>query len=209
MTLGGARVWAGDFDGARPFLEQAERLAPDEGHSFVQAVAPILSAIAHIEDNNTAAAHAEAARAIDIATQHGLSDLAQTALAHSVVARTTEEADDAVTAAQRGVELARRSPERITYAYALASGGDVLCHHDHPHGADLIAEARDASSACAQTQGLPAGTSPASRPATSSAHRNRQRRSSSRTSPSANSQSFAISPPRCHNARSPTSSTSR
>lgn len=148
MTLGGAYVWAGDFDGARPFLEQAERLAPDEGHSFVQAVAPILSAIAHIEDNDTAAAHAEAARAIDIATQHGLSDLAQTALAHSVVARTTEKPDDAVTAAQRGVELARRSPERVTYAYALASGGDVLCHHDHPDGADLIAEARRVIDQC-------------------------------------------------------------
>lgn len=72
----------------------------------------------------------------------GLSGLTQLALAHSVVARTTEDADAAVAAAQRGVELARRSPERITYVYALASGGDVLCHHDHPDGAGLIAEAR-------------------------------------------------------------------
>lgn len=142
MTLGGAHVWAGDFDGARPFLEQAERWAPDEGHSFVQAVAPVLSAIAHIESDEPTAARAEAARAIDIATQHGLSDLAQTALAHSVLARTTEQPDDAVAAAQRGVELARRSSERIMFAYALASGGDVLCHHDHPEGTELIAEAR-------------------------------------------------------------------
>ncbi|MDW3221095.1 MAG: LuxR C-terminal-related transcriptional regulator [Acidimicrobiales bacterium] len=148
MTLGGAYVWAGDFDGARPFLEQAERTAPDEGHSFVQAVAPVLSAVAHIERNDTSAAHAEAARAIDVATRHGLGDLTQTALAHSVVARTTDEADDAVTAARRGVELARRSPERITHAYALASGGDVLCHHDHPDGADLIAEARRVIDQC-------------------------------------------------------------
>lgn len=148
MTLGGAHVWAGDFDGARPFLEQAERLAPGEGHSFVQAVAPILSATVHVERNDTVAAHTAAARAIDIAAQHGLGDLAQTALAHSVVARTTDKADDAVTAARRGVELARRSPERITYAYALASGGDVLCHHDHPGGADLIAEARRVIGLC-------------------------------------------------------------
>ncbi len=148
MTLGGAHVWAGDFDSARPFLEQAERLAPDEGHTFVEIVAPIFSAIANIECNATVAAHTDAARAIDVAAQHGLNDLAQTALAHSVVARTTEEADDAVTAAQRGVELARGSPERITYAYALASGGDVLCHHDHPHGADLIAEARRVIGLC-------------------------------------------------------------
>ena len=148
MTLGAAHVWAGDFDSARPFLEQAERLAPDEGHSFVQTVAPILSAIVHIERNATMAAHTEAGRAIDIATQLGLSDFAETALAHSVVARTTEEADDAITAAHRGVELARRSPERIMYGYALASGGDVLCHHGHPDGADLIAEARRVIDLC-------------------------------------------------------------
>lgn len=148
MTLGEAHVWAGDFDAAGPFLEQAERLAPAEGHSFVQAVAPTLAAIAHIERNATVAAYTDAARAIDVATQLGLGDLAQTALAHSVVARTSEEADDAITAARRGVELARRSPERITYAYALASGGDVLCHHDHPDGADLIAEARRVIGQC-------------------------------------------------------------
>jgi LuxR family maltose regulon positive regulatory protein len=148
MTLGGAHVWAGDFDGARPFLAQAERLAPGEGHSFVQAVAPVLSAIVHIERNDTVAAHTEAARAIDFATRHGLGDLAQTALAHSVLARTTEEAEDAVNAAQRGVELARRSSERIIYAYALASAGDVLCHHDHPDGAYLIAEARRVIGLC-------------------------------------------------------------
>lgn len=148
MTLGGAHVWAGDFDGARPFLEQAKRWAPDEGHSFVQAVAPVLSAIAYIESDDTTAARAEAARAIGIATQHGLSDLAQTALAHSILARTTEQPDDAVAAAQRGVELARRSSERIMYAYALASGGDVLCHHDHPDGAELVTEARGIIDRC-------------------------------------------------------------
>ncbi|MFW2334691.1 LuxR C-terminal-related transcriptional regulator [Ilumatobacter sp.] len=148
MTLGGARVWAGDFDGARPFLEQAERWAPAEGHSFVQVVAPILSAIGQIERNATVAAHTDAARAIDTATQHGLDDLTQIALAHSVIARATEDADTAVTAAQRGVELARRAPDRIVYAYALASGGDVLCHHDHPDGADLIAEARRVIGLC-------------------------------------------------------------
>ena len=182
MTLGGAYVWAGDFDGARPFLEQAERWAPNEGHSFVQAVAPIFSAIAHIESNDTKAAQSEAARAIDIATQLGLSDL-QTALAHSVLARTTENADDAVDAAQRGVELARRSSERIMYAYALASGGDVLCHHDRPHGADLIGEARRIIDQCPDPgiagRYLARGRSPA----TSSTPTDRSILNSSSTSP--------------------------
>lgn len=148
MTLGGAHVWAGDFDAARPLLDQAKRWAPNEGHTFVQAVAPTLAAIAHIEDNDPNTAQSEAARAIDIASQHGQSDLAQTALAHSVLARTTDEPEDAIAAAQRGIELARRSTERIAYAYALACGGDVLCHHNHPDGTDLITEARSVIDQC-------------------------------------------------------------
>ncbi|MEM7284788.1 MAG: LuxR C-terminal-related transcriptional regulator [Actinomycetota bacterium] len=142
MALGGARVWAGDFDGARPFLDQAERMAPDEGHFYVRAVAPIFSAIAHIERNETGAAHAAAARAIDLATQHGLGDFAQTALAHCILARTTHDADQAVAAARRGVERVDSSPEPILRAYVFASAGDVLSHHGQAEGADLIAEAR-------------------------------------------------------------------
>ena len=142
MALGGARVWAGDFDGARPFLEEAERMAPDEGHLYVCAVAPIFSAIAHIERNDMSSAHAEAARAIDLARQHGLGDFAQTALAHCIVARTTDEPDQAVAAARRGVELVDPSPEPILRAYVLASAGDVLSHHGHADGAALLAEAR-------------------------------------------------------------------
>ncbi len=142
MALGGARVWAGDFDGARPFLEQAERMAPGEGHLYVQVVAPIFSAIAHIERNDIAAADAEAARAIDLANQHGLGDFAQMALAHCILARNTDDPDQAVAAAQRGVERVNGSPEPILRAYVLASGGDVLSHHGHAEGAALIAEAR-------------------------------------------------------------------
>ena len=142
MALAGARVWAGDFDGARPFLEQAERMAPGEGHRYVQVVAPIFSAIAHIECNDAAAAKADAARAIDLVADLGLGDLTQTALAHSILARTAEEPGEAVAAATRGVELVGRSPEPILRAYVFAAGGDVLSHHGHSRGAALIAEAR-------------------------------------------------------------------
>ena len=142
MALGGARVWAGDFDGARPFLEQAERMAPEEGHLYVLAVAPIFSAISHIERNDMAAARSEATRAIDLAARHGLGDFSQTALAHCILARTTDDAEDAVAAAELGVERVSRSHEPILRAYVLASSGDVLSHHGHTGGADLIAEAR-------------------------------------------------------------------
>ena len=149
MALAGAHVWAGDFDGARPFLEQAERMAPDEGHRYVQVVAPIFSAIAHIEHNDTTAAHTDAARALDLIAHLGLGDLTQTALAYSILARTTEEPDEAVAAATRGVELVSRSPEPILRAYVFASAGDVLSHHGNAQGAALIAEARRIIDQCA------------------------------------------------------------
>jgi LuxR family maltose regulon positive regulatory protein len=115
----------------------------------VQLVAPTLSAVAHIETNDLAAASAAAKRSIDFATRNGIGDFAETALARCIVARTTEDAEEAIAAAQRGVELARRWPERVVCAYALASGGDVLCHHGHPDGAGLIAEARRMVDQCA------------------------------------------------------------
>ncbi|MEL6890446.1 MAG: LuxR C-terminal-related transcriptional regulator [Actinomycetota bacterium] len=148
MTLGGVRVWAGDFDGARPFLEQAERMAPDEGHLYVQAAAPVFSAIAHIERNDTAAAHADATRAIELAARLGVGDIAQIALAHSIVARNTEGSEEAVAAATRSVELVRRSHEPLMRAYVFASGGDVLSHHGHTDGPALIADARRIIDGC-------------------------------------------------------------
>ena len=148
MTLGAARVWAGAFDDARPFLEQAQRMAPQEGHTFVEVVNPVFSAIANIETGANKAAQSDANRSLTLAGEYGLADLAQAALAHSVVARTIEDAVAAVAAAERGVILARRSPERITFAYALASGGDVLCHHGHSDGPCLIVEARSVVDQC-------------------------------------------------------------
>ena len=149
MTLGGAHVWAGSFDEARPFLEQAERLAPSEGHAFVQAVNPIFSAIANIETNATQAAHCDATQAINAARNFGLSDFASTAAAHSVLARTLKDPEAAIAAARRGVTVARRSPGKIMFAYALTCAGDVLCHHHHPEGPDLVAEARSIIDQCA------------------------------------------------------------
>jgi len=148
MTLGCAHVWAGAFDHARPFLEQAERMAPGEGHAFVEVINPIFGAIADIETGATTAAHSNATRAIELAERYGLTELAHTALAHSVLARTLEDDDAAITAARRGVELARKSSERVMFAYALACSGDVLCDRGHSDGPGLIAEARLVVNAC-------------------------------------------------------------
>lgn len=142
MTLGGAHMWGGDFEHAITLLTQAQSMAAREGNAFVEAVAPIFRSIADIESDNNDAARRHASQALETANAHGFSELAQTALAHSIVARTSTASEDAVAAAQRGVALARKSPERIMLAYALASGGDVLCHHGHPDGEALLRDAR-------------------------------------------------------------------
>ncbi len=148
MTLGGAHTWGGNFDQARPLLRRASGMAPQEGNTFVEAVTPIFSAIAHIESGDAQAAQRDANAALATASANGFDDLGQIALAHSIVARTADDPESAIASAERGVDLARRSPEHIMLAYALASAGDVLCHHDDARGAEFLAEARGVVDRC-------------------------------------------------------------
>ena len=64
------------------------------------------------------------------------------ALAHSVLARATTDADTAMSSALRGVQLARRSPESVMLTYALASAADVALDQGHPDAESLVVEAR-------------------------------------------------------------------
>ncbi len=155
MTLGGAHIWGGDFDKARALLKRATEMAPQEGNTFVEAVTPIFSAIGHIESGDTHAAQRDANAALAIASANGFDDLAQVALAHSILARTTATAEEAIASAERGVDLARQAPEYIMFTYALASAGDVLCHHDDDRGAELLAEARGVVDRCLQQERCP------------------------------------------------------
>ena len=210
MALGGARVWAGDFDGARPFLEQAERMAPDEGHLYVCAVAPIFSAIAHIERNDMPAAHAEAARAIDLAMPSTGS--ATSPRRHSLTASSPAPPTSPIRQSPRltwAWSVVNRSPEPILRAYVLASAGDVLSHHGHAEGAALIAEARRIVDRCPDP-GI-AGRYLARVEARHHVSTHPTRGHGARRGPDrARTRRPALSPLRsCHNARSPTSSTSR
>ncbi len=148
MTLAGAHTWGGDFTKARPLLTRASEMAPREGNTFVEAVTPIFSAIAHLESGDTQAAHRDATAALAVASTNGFDDLAQMALAHSIVARAIDDAEQAVASAERGVDLARRSRDYVMFAYALASAGDVLSHHNDSRGADLLREARTIIDRC-------------------------------------------------------------
>ena len=148
MVLGGVRVMAGRFDDARPFLAQANEMAASRPDYFVAAVTPVFEAIAEIESGRPDTAREFATASIAFADEHHIGQAAQMALAHSVVARTTDEPDQAMSAARRGVQLARRSPENVMLAYALASAADVAFEHDHDDAGSLLAEARSIVDRC-------------------------------------------------------------
>lgn len=149
MVLGGVRVMAGLFDEARPFLDQANEMAATRPDHFVAAVTPVFEAIAEIEIGRLEAARELAQRSIEYATEHRIAEAPQMALAHSVIARTTDDDSQAVPQALRGVQLARRSPENVMLIYALASAADVGFVHDHVEAESLLLEARTIVDRCA------------------------------------------------------------
>lgn len=150
MVLGGVRVMSGRFDEARPFLAQANEMAASRPDYFVAAVAPIFEAIAEIETGRPHVARDLAEASIARADKRRIGEAAQLALAHSVIARTTEDDDErAIASALRGVQLARRSPENVMLTYALASAADVAFDLHHPDAQRLLAEARGIVDRCA------------------------------------------------------------
>jgi LuxR family maltose regulon positive regulatory protein len=148
MVLGGLRVMGGRFDEARPFLAQAKEMAASRPDYFVAAVTPIFEAVAELEAGSVGVAHDLAASAIEFADEHRIGEAPQISLAHSVVARTTIEPATAMPAAQRGVQLARRSPEAVMLTYALASAADVGFEQRHADADALLAEARSIVDRC-------------------------------------------------------------
>lgn len=148
MVLGGVRVMGGRFDEARPFLAQATEMAASHPDYFVAAVAPIYEAVAELESGSVATARDLADASIAFADEHRIAEAAQLSLAHSVVARTSDEPTGAMRSAMRGVQLARRSPEAVMLTYALASAADVAFEQGHADADALVAEARSIVDRC-------------------------------------------------------------
>lgn len=142
MVMGGILVWAGRFDEARPHLELAAEMAAAAPDDFAASVTPVFEAIIEVESANPAAANRLAREAIAFADSQGIGEAAQMALAHSIIARTTDDPAEAVAAAKRGVELARRSPENIMLSFALTSAGAVLGVGHASDGEAFLVEAR-------------------------------------------------------------------
>ena len=138
MVLGGVRVMGGRFDEARPFLAQANEMAASRPDYFVAAVAPTFEAVAELEGGRVEAARDLAISSIEFADEHRIGEAPQMALAHSVLARTTERSRHGDASALRGVQLARRSPENVMLTYALASAADVAFDQGHPDAEALV-----------------------------------------------------------------------
>jgi LuxR family maltose regulon positive regulatory protein len=148
MVFGAVRVMGGRFDEARPFIDEAKEMAASRPDYFVAAVTPIFEAIAELEDGRSVAARDVASASIAFADERRIAEAPQMALAHSVLARTTNDPDTAMSAARRGVQLARRSPENVMLIYALASAADVAFEQDHADASALIDEARVIADRC-------------------------------------------------------------
>jgi ATP/maltotriose-dependent transcriptional regulator MalT len=142
MVLGAVHLWAGRFDDARTLSATADEQAKAEPHDFAASVAPGFEAVAELEAANPVAARRRALDAVTYADDHGIARAPQMSLAHGVLARTADEPVDAVAAARRSVELARRAPELLMLGYTLASAGDVLVAHGDEQGHELLREAR-------------------------------------------------------------------
>lgn len=148
MALGGVLVYAGKHDEARERLVEATAAAVEERHLFVQAVTPVFEAIADVEQGRDASALERARWSLAFADEHAFERTPQLALAHSIIARTTDDPDERAAAARRGAQLAREAPELIMLAYALTSAADVLCALDADDGPEVLAEARRVVDRC-------------------------------------------------------------
>ncbi|MEZ5382515.1 MAG: LuxR C-terminal-related transcriptional regulator [Microthrixaceae bacterium] len=148
MVLGGVRVMGGRFDDARPFLAQANEMAASRPDYFVAAVTPVFEAVAELEVGRVEAARDLATASIEFADERRIGEAPQMALAHSVLARTTNDPDTALPSALRGVQLARRSPENVMLIYAVATAADVAFDQRHPEAESLVVEARGIVDRC-------------------------------------------------------------
>ncbi|MEL6985693.1 MAG: LuxR C-terminal-related transcriptional regulator, partial [Actinomycetota bacterium] len=117
-------------------------LADANGDRFALAGVPAMSAIAAIESGQTEEANRLASETIAATAHHGAPEGGHSAIACSLLARTSDDADDARTQARKSVELARSSAGHLTAAYALAGASDVLCALGDAEGPALVDEAR-------------------------------------------------------------------
>lgn len=140
--VGGTFTTAGLPEEATEALDLAATLAEQEPDHFVAVVTEVFRAVGALEAGDRRGAEAHAHRALADAARFGNEHAPLVPLAHSVLARTTDDPADGVAAALLGAEEAGTSPRNLFLGYAEACAGDVLCAAGDPAGAEHLATAR-------------------------------------------------------------------
>ncbi|MEZ5273241.1 MAG: LuxR C-terminal-related transcriptional regulator [Ilumatobacteraceae bacterium] len=149
MSLALAHTLAGRFTDARRLAANARRRAGEEGHRFVDVATQGYEALVALEEGRYAEAQRLAAAAVAAAAAAGYDEMTQMGPAHTVLARVAADGDEAVAAARRGVQLARRGAGAVVLAYSLAAAAQVLAPTSPDEAARLLGEARTVVGKCA------------------------------------------------------------
>ncbi|MGH1493128.1 MAG: LuxR C-terminal-related transcriptional regulator [Acidimicrobiales bacterium] len=140
-VLGGALVWAGRAEEARPVLELAIEKAIEENAPANHLRSSIYQAVLEFDDRGAAVGRAAAIKTIETADQLGMPSYIRMAPAYAIRARTETDPSQAVAEAKHAVELARRATGNLELTYVLTLCGDTLLEFDDTDGESLLVEA--------------------------------------------------------------------
>jgi hypothetical protein len=132
IAAGVAYTWAGRHQDARRLLRSTARRAAEEEFPTALAVALTYLAVVELEGGAAADAQVDAQTALTTASDLGLADYRGVAAAHAVAARTGSDPAAAVAAAERAVDVVRRSATSLAAAYVLTVAADTLLEHGDP-----------------------------------------------------------------------------
>ena len=147
-AAGAAFAWAGLGTQARAILATAVTKAELERQPTAVAVALAHGAVVDLEEGHVAAARTASDVATSVAAASGLADYQGMAPAYAVRARTGTDPQAARADVHRALDIVRRAPADLGFAYVLTICGDALLDLGEAAGAALVAEARGVVDRC-------------------------------------------------------------
>jgi LuxR family maltose regulon positive regulatory protein len=147
-AAGAAFAWAGLGARARAILATAVTKAELERQPTAVVVALAYGAVVDLDEGHVAAARSAADVATSVAAASGLADYQGMAPAYAVRARTGTDPEAARSDVHRALDIVRRAPADLGFAYVLTICGDTLLDLGEATGAALVAEARGVVDRC-------------------------------------------------------------
>lgn len=148
-ATGAAFAWAGLPDDARAALSIAVVRTEAEKRMTAHAMALVAGAVAEFHGGSTQSAMAAAQRALDFAGSGGLSEYHGVAPALAIRAATGASGESALADVEHAVVLARRATTTLGLLFVLILAGDLLLDEGDERGRDLLVEARQVMTGCA------------------------------------------------------------